>query len=177
LKVDRFKNRWSIEVVLVLLAVGTAVIEGLVPKPVPFLRFGLANVVTVAAIVRYGTRTGLMINILRSTGAALFLGTLVTPTYLLSLAGGITSAIVMGSLKRVLSITGISVSGSMASLLIQLLIAGILLPGLPVRELLPLVSIWGMISGAVTGIIAAILLRKGFPWLGEAGVDSPCLPT
>lgn len=171
---NKLNDHFQAEIILVLLAIGIGVLENIVPKPFPFLKLGLANVVTVSAIIRYGTMAGLRINVLRSTGAALLLGIIATPTYLLSLAGGIVSSIVMGYLRKLFSVTGISVAGSLCSLCIQLFLASLLLPGLPVGALaLPLV-VWGILSGAVTGIVAVVLLRKGFPWIREAGVDSPC---
>ncbi|MCK5065121.1 MAG: Gx transporter family protein, partial [Candidatus Fermentibacteraceae bacterium] len=84
----KLNDHFRVEIILVLLAIGIGVLENIVPKPFPFLKLGLANVVTVSAIIRYGTMTGLRINVLRSTGAALILGIIATPTYLLSLAGG-----------------------------------------------------------------------------------------
>ena len=92
-------NRIRIEVLLVMLAIGASVLENLIPRPIPFIKPGLANVVTVAAIVKYGFWTGLRVNILRATGAVIFIGTLATPTCLLSLSGGIASALVMGSVS------------------------------------------------------------------------------
>ncbi len=165
-------NRLRIEVLLVILATGAGVIENLIPRPFPFLKPGLANVVTVAAIAKYGFWTGLRVNILRSTGAALFIGTLATPTYLLSLSGGIASALVMGSVKRIFSVTGMSVAGSLGSLSVQLLTASLLLPGLPVASLVLPLSIWGTLSGTITGIVAIVLLKKGFPWIHNSGLDS-----
>ncbi|MCD4701803.1 MAG: Gx transporter family protein [Candidatus Aegiribacteria sp.] len=173
---EEMENRVRIEVLLVILATGAGVIESLIPSPIPFIKPGLANVVTVAAIVKYGLWTGLRINILRSTGAALFIGTLATPTYLLSLSGGIASALVMGIIRRIFSVTGMSISGSLASLFIQLLTASILLPGLPFESLLIPISIWGTLSGTITGIVAIVILRRGFPWIHNSGVDSTCLP-
>lgn len=161
------------EVLMVVLATGAGVIENLLPRPVPFMKPGLANIVTVAAVARYGMLTGLRVNLLRTTGAALFTGSLATPTYLLSLTGGIVSALAMGAFRKVFSVTGMSVCGSVSSLWVQLLEASILLPGLPVGVLLLPVSAWGFLSGAITGIIAAALLRRGFPWAGGEGVDSP----
>ena len=169
---DERINRVRIEVLLVMLAIGAGVIENLIPRPVPFIKPGLANVVTVAAIAKYGFWTGLRVNIFRSTGAAFFIGTLATPTYLLSLFGGIASALVMGSVKRIFSVTGMSVAGSLGSLSIQLLTASMLLPGLPTASLLLPLSIWGTLSGTITGIVAIALLKRGFPWIHNSGVDS-----
>ncbi len=169
-------NRTRIEVFLVVLATGAGIIEGLLPRPVPFIKPGLANIITVAAIAKYGIWTGLRVNILRATGAAFFMGTLATPTFLLSLSGGIASAIIMGSVLKVFSLTGMSVAGSIGSLMTQLLVASILLRGLPVSNLLLPLSIWGTLSGTITGIVAIVLLRKGFPWIESTGVDSTCVP-
>ncbi len=170
------KNRVRIEVLLVILAIGASVIESIIPRPIPFIKPGLANVVTVAAIIKYGFWTGLRVNILRATGAAIFIGIIATPTYLLSLSGGIASALVMGSVRRVLSVTGMSVAGSLASLYIQLLTASVILPGLPAGGLILPLSIWGTLSGTITGIVAIVLLRRGFPWIHDSGVDLVSLP-
>lgn len=164
-------NRLRIEVLLVVLATGAGVIEGLIPRPIPFIKPGLANVITVAAITKYGFWTGLRVNVLRATGAALFIGTLATPTYLLSLTGGIASALVMGGVKRMFSITGMSITGSLGSLTMQLFTASVLLPGLPAGSILLPLSIWGTLSGTITGIVATVLLRRGFPWVNDSGVD------
>ncbi|MEN8209416.1 MAG: Gx transporter family protein [Candidatus Fermentibacteria bacterium] len=170
--VEKRSDRVRIEALLVILAVGAGVIESVIPRPVPFIKPGLANVITVAAIVKYGFWTGLRVNILRSTGAAIFIGTLATPTYLLSLFGGIASALMMGSVKRIFSITGMSVAGSLGSLSAQLLSASVILPGLPAASLLLPLTIWGTLSGTITGIVAIVLLKKGFPWINKSGVDS-----
>lgn len=175
-RADTPRGRAGTEVLLVILATGAAVIENLVPRPLPFIKPGLANVVTVAAVVRFGLLTGLRVNVLRATGAALFMGTLATPSYLLSMAGGAASAAAMGVSRRLFSVPGMSVAGSLSSLWIQLLAASVLLPGLPVSSLFLPVSLWGFLSGAVTGIVAAVLLRKGFLSSAGAGVDSACAP-
>ena len=157
---------------LTLAATAIGVLEGLVPRPLPFLKPGLANVATVAGIVRFGPGMGLRINLLRSVGAALFLGTIATPTFVLSLAGGMASALVMGLARRFFSVTGLSLAGSLASMAAQLAAAGVLLPGLPVGRLVVPAAAWGTLSGVATGLAAAFLIGRGFPRLGADGVDS-----
>lgn len=157
---------------LTLTAIAIGVLEGLVPKPIPFLKPGLANIATVAGILRYGPWMGLRINLLRSVGAALFLGTLATPTFVLSLSGGLASAVGMGLFRRLFSVTGLSISGSLASMAAQLSAASILLPGLPIRALVLPAAAWSVLAGTATGLAAAFLLRRGFPWIGADGVDS-----
>lgn len=154
------------------MAVSLGVIEGMVPKPLPFLRPGLANIATVAGILRIGPGAGIRINLFRSAGAAIFLGTLATPTFLLSLSGGMASAAVMGSTRKLFSVTGLSLAGSLASIAAQLGAASLVLPGLPLRSLVLPAIAWGTLAGLITGISAGLLLRRGFPWTGYGGVDS-----
>lgn len=160
------------EVLLTLMAIAIGVLEGMIPKPFPFLKPGFANIATLAGIIRFGPWMGFRINLLRSAGAGLFLGTLATPTFALSLAGGMASATVMGLGRRFFSVTGLSLAGSMASMAAQLAAAGLLLPGLPLRALVLPVAAWGALTGTATGLTATILLRRGFPWIGGDGVDS-----
>ena len=159
------------EVLLVIIATGAGLIENLLPRPLPFVKPGLANIVTAAAVWKYGTMSGIRVNLLRSTGAAIFLGTLATPSYILSLGGGAVSAAAMGSVRRFLSVPAMSAAGSIASLMAQLILAGWLLPGLPLRPLVMPVVLWGALSGVLTGTAAAALMNRGFPWVGK-GVDS-----
>lgn len=156
---DEKTNRIPVEVRLSLIAVGIGILEGLLPKPVPFMKFGLANIITIIAVVRYGLLTALKVNLLRVIAVSLLLGTLLTPTFLLSLAGGITSAVVMGGVKKFFSVPAVSVSGSLASLYIQLSLVLVLFPDVPLRGLLLVVTVWGVLSGLFTGSMALLFLK------------------
>jgi heptaprenyl diphosphate synthase len=144
--------------VLVLYATALGVIDSLVPRPVPFMKLGLAKVAAVIAVVRYGFLKTLELNLLRVFAVALITGLLATPSFLLSLTGAVTSAVAMGSMRFVfgdrLSLAGVSVAGAVASLWMQLVVARIVLPGLPLQNIVLLLTLWGIISGAVTGLIA-----------------------
>jgi len=165
-------GRMKGEVILAIMAVAIAVLEGFIPRPVPFLKPGLANIATIAGILLYGPWSGLRINLLRCFGAAIFTGTLATPTFALSLAGGVASASVMGLFRQVFSVPGLSVLGSVSGMGAQLAAISIMFPGLPTRMLLAPVMIWAVAAGAVTGGTAAIFLRRGFPWVHTDGLDS-----
>ncbi|MCD6589166.1 MAG: Gx transporter family protein [Candidatus Fermentibacteraceae bacterium] len=144
--------------ILVLYATALGVIDSLVPRPVPFMKLGLANAAAVIAVVRYGFLKTLELNLLRVFAVALITGLLATPTFLLSVTGAVTSAVAMGSMRFVfgdrLSCAGVSVAGAVASLWMQLVVARIVLPGLPLQNIVLLLTLWGIISGAVTGLIA-----------------------
>jgi heptaprenyl diphosphate synthase len=152
---------------LALAATVLGVVDGMIPRPLPFLRAGIANVVTVIAAVRYGTGTALTVNLLRSAAVSLFTGTLATPAFALSLSGGVASALLMGLMAGLVparvSAVSLSMAGSTASLYAQLLAAMMMLPGIPAAALVIPLALWGAVSGCITGVIAVMLLRRGFP--------------
>lgn len=153
--------------VLLLVIAGTALgfAESLLPRPVPFLKPGLANIAGVIAAVTMGTRGALRVNATRSLAVALATGTLATPSFALSISSALSSAVLMGACSRLvpgrLSITALSVAGSAAGMAAQLLAACVILPGLPVRALMPPAAAWAVVSGAVVGIASASLMRSG----------------
>jgi heptaprenyl diphosphate synthase len=157
----------GIPVLLTLAATGIGLLETLLPRPMPFIKPGFANVVTVFAVLACGRGMAFRVNILRSFLVALASGTLATPSFLLSLGGGLASTAAMSMLvalvPTVLSVTGLSIAGSLASLGVQLVIAAAVVPGLPIRALVPAACIWGVLSGALVGMGAVLALRSDLP--------------
>jgi heptaprenyl diphosphate synthase len=158
---------FPLTVLLALAATLLGVVDGMIPRPLPFFKTGLANVITVIAALRYGTGKAISVNLLRSVAVSLFYGTLATPAFLLSLSGGFFSALLMGLLARLvprrISVTALSMAGSTMSLSVQLVSAVLILPGIPASSLVLPLAVWGVLSGAATGVVAALLLRNGFP--------------
>lgn len=159
--------------ILILTATALGVLDTLIPRPIPFMKFGLANVAAVIAVVRYGFLKTLELNLLRAFAVALITGLLATPSFLLSISGAAASAVAMGFFRQVLhdrlSMAGLSVTGAVASLWTQLLVAGFLLPGLPLQNIVLLLTLWGVISGTAVGLLAqkamgrnrnSVVLRK-----------------
>ncbi len=147
--------------VLILLAVALGVADSLLPRPVPFMKIGLANVPAVVSAVRLGMRRTLALNTARSLTVALITGSLATPAFLMSMAGAAASAVIMSAASRgypgLFSMTGVSICGACASLWGQLAVAAAVLPGLPVGALAFPVSLWGIGTGAVVGLAAGLL--------------------
>ncbi len=143
---------------LVVSATVLGVLDSMVPRPVPFMRLGLANIPSVIALVRFGWIRTLELNVFRAFIVALVMGTAATPTFILSLSGAAAAASAMGVIRRVLgervSIPGISVAGAVSSLWSQLLVAGVILHDIPVEGIVPLLSGWGVISGVLVGVLA-----------------------
>ncbi|NLP04743.1 Gx transporter family protein [Candidatus Fermentibacteria bacterium] len=159
---------------LALAATVTGILESFLPRPMPFIKPGLANVVTVLAVLSGGLYDGLRVNLLRSAAVALATGSLATPSFLLSIAGATASAAAMGFARPLvpgfLSVTGLSVLGSAASMASQLALAAAVIPGLPVAALVPVLAVWAAAAGVLTGILAAVLSRLAGGRFGGSGL-------
>lgn len=144
--------------VLLLTATALGVADSLIPRPLPFMKPGLANIASVLAVFRYGLLRTLELNLLRVFAVALITGLLATPSFLLSLSGAVASAVIMWLFIVIfgsrLSIVGVSAAGATGSLWAQLSVAGIILPGLPLRNMVLLLTLWGVVSGAAVGFMA-----------------------
>ena len=151
--------------ILILTATALGVVDSLIPRPIPFMKLGLANVAAVIAVVRYGLLKTLELNLLRAFAVALITGLLATPAFLLSISGAALSAVTMGLLRRVLSdrlsVPGLSAAGAVASLWGQLLVAGLVLPGLPLQNIVLLLTLWGVVSGLAVGLLAQKAMGRG----------------
>lgn len=142
-----------------------SVIDGLIPKPIPIAKLGLANIVTLIVILEGRYAAALEIVILRTLAAALVAGTALSLTHLLSFSGGIASVAVTclahRFLSRYLGPVGLSVTGALAHTLGQTVILA-LVYGMD-QGLLVLVSIFllmGTVTGSVIGVLAGRFLRE-----------------
>ena len=103
------------------------VAESLFPHPLPGVRLGLANIITVIAMVYIGPGSAIQLVVLRTLISSMVLGTFLTPTFVLSFSGGVTSALVMVLLYQLsrgggpfrFSLVGISVGGAVSHILTQ----------------------------------------------------------
>jgi heptaprenyl diphosphate synthase len=143
------------------------IVESAVPNPLPWLRFGLANIVVIAAIVLYGIKDGLMVSFLRTMVGSIVLGTFLGPGFWLSLFGGLASALAMGLMYRFLSsafsLIGISIVGAYTHSLIQMvLVYTFLIHRREIFYLLPIILFFSLTTGFVNGL-AAIFLVEHLP--------------
>ena len=104
--------------VLASLALGLSTLEGLFPisllVPLPGVKLGLANIVTVFALYELGAVPALVILFARCGLGSLFAGNV--SALLFSMLGGLCAMLVMIGLKhcRKLSIYGVSIGGAAA---------------------------------------------------------------
>ena len=149
--------------VLEALALGLSTLEGLCPLslivPLPGVKLGLANIVTVFALYQLGAGAALAILLTRCLLGGLFAGNV--SAMLFSLLGGVTAMLVMIALRRCrrLSVYGVSVGGAAAHNIGQMAAACITLGSTMVLGYLPFLLAVSLVTGTLTGFVTALLMR------------------
>ncbi|WP_398506826.1 Gx transporter family protein [Thermoanaerobacterium thermosaccharolyticum] len=127
-----------------------------VPIPVPGIKIGLANIVTLVTILMFGFKDSLIVVVLRTLLAQLLVGNITA--FLFSVSGGILSACIMYIVykrySRYFSLVGVSVFGSVAHNVGQLFVASIVINNFLIFSYLPVLMISGIIMGIFTGLVA-----------------------
>ena len=155
-------SKLTIASLMAALALIFSYIEVLIPFNfgIPGIKLGIANLVIIVALYYLGTRYALLINIIRILiGGLLFSGVF---GMLYSMAGALLSMLVMVLVKKcgLFSVTGVSMAGGVAHNLGQLLVAAFLVSNLKIFVYFPVLVISGVVSGAVIGILAYLVLKK-----------------
>ena len=131
------------------------------PVPVPGVKLGLANIITVYAMFRFGPRDTLLILLTR-----VLLGSFVTgavSALIFSLSGGLLCYLVMLALRRVLTERQIwvcGVIGAVAHNIGQILACVAVYQTTAVLAYLPPLLLSGIVTGLFTGLAATYLLKR-----------------
>lgn len=149
-----------------LVAMGTAmhVVEAMlsIPLPVPGVKLGLANIVTMLAVYLYGFRDGLTVALMRVVLGSLIGGMFLSPGFLLGLTGAVGSTLVMALLLKhtsCFSMIGISMAGAVGHNVGQLLAACLLLQSGAILYYLPVLLLVGIPTGIFTGFLLNSLIE------------------
>ena len=152
---------------LVLLAMLTAVamilsyVESLLPSVgIPGVKMGLANIAVIFALFRFGWKEAAALSLVRVVLVSLLFGSVGAMLY--SLAGAVLSLAVMALLRRTdrFSTVGISVAGGVAHNAGQILMAMLILQTRQLLGYLPVLAVAGIGGGILTGLAAALLIRR-----------------
>ena len=131
------------------------------PFPLPGVKLGLANIVTVYAVFRYRPSETAMIVTVRLLLGAIFSG---NPSALLySAAGAVCCLLGMLALRKILPEKQIwlcSVIGAMLHNIGQITAAVMIMRSFGVAAYLPLLLVTGSLAGSFTGLCAQLLLRR-----------------
>lgn len=150
---------------LAALAVGLSLIDAAIPTPLPGVKPGLANIVTLLVLARYGWTTAAWVSGLRVLAGSLLLGQFLAPGFFLSLTGALLSLGVL-ALTRYLPQNGFgpvswSILAAFAHIGGQLLLARAwLIPHDGVFLLTPVFAAAALVFGTLNGLIVARLLSE-----------------
>lgn len=132
-----------------------------VPVPVPGIKLGLANIVTMVAIVFMGTWNAFIVVVLRSILSSMFSGGLTV--MLFSVAGGLLSTAIMSVLynkfSKSFSIIGISITGAISHNIGQIAVAAIYMKDIAIFGYLPVLLVSGIIMGCFVGLCSSFLVK------------------
>lgn len=131
--------------------------EMFLPRTVPFFRLGLGNAVMLLALP-LDFSSFMLLSVIKAFTASLLAGTLFSPFFILSLAQSISSGLCMYVLyriisKKIVSLYGISIFGSAASAVVQIILASLYL-GEGTYALLAPMLYFSIFSGIVTAFMA-----------------------
>ena len=132
--------------------------------PVPGMRVGIANLAVVIALVLVGSYGALIVSIARVLIVGMATGSLLGPASLLALAGAVVAwgamvlAIRLG--RGAFSVIGVSLAGSFAHVIAQLVVASLLVGTLHPLALAPVSLAAALCAGAAIGYSAHLLLSR-----------------
>ena len=156
-------KRLALCAVLIAMALGLSYIERFIPLnllvPLPGVKLGLANIVTLTALYFLGGRTAFTVLVLRCCLNALFGGGVSGLAF--SLTGGVLSMLVMSLARKVpfLSIYGVSILGAATHNIGQILAAMLLFKSVYAASYLPFLLLVSLVTGMVTGTACAGCFR------------------
>ena len=140
-------------------------LETLIPLPSPWVKLGLANVMTLVTLVFMGFRDALTVTLLRVILGSILLGTFLSPTFFLSLAGGVASTFTMGMVyyhrKGPFSLIGVSICASYANTFaVVLCVYFFWIQQEFFFKLLPIFFTFALITGILTGVVGNFITKK-----------------
>lgn len=136
--------------------------------PVPGAKLGLANIATIIVLYVFGFPEALIVSTVRVFLAFLLMGRILQPSFYMSLAGAVTSTIVMTLVKKTnfFGPTGASLFGAVASVAAQVAV-GYFFIGEGLFVYLPLMLLLSVATGFVIGLLAKKFLDVSKGWLYE----------
>lgn len=141
-------------------ALGLTILENAIPSPLPGVKPGLANIVTLIVLARYGWRAAAWVSLLRVLAGSLLFGSFLAPGFFLSLSGAICSLAVLAVSQhlpqRWFGAVTHSILAAFAHIAGQMLVVYLwLIPHAGIAYLIPIFATAALVFGAVNGLIAA----------------------
>ncbi len=150
----------------ILLALGIVLnlAENMIPifTVIPGGKLGIANVVTMTAMVWFGPLTALLLGVLRSALCGIFSGAVTMVFY--GGAGTLLSVLVMWTAKKryreKIGMPGLSMLGAVFFNVGQIVVAALVIHNIQMLRYLPVLTLVSTVSGCVTGFVAEQILQN-----------------
>ena len=160
-------KKMTLLALLSAIALTIFMVEAQIPAlvPIPGVKMGLANIVTVFAVFALGPKDGAAVLFVRIFLGAVFAGNFSTILY--SAAGGACAIGVTILLKKILTDKQLWVAGSLGAVAhsIGQMAMAILLTGTPgLIVYLPVMIVISILTGCFTGLCAQFLVNRGSLW-------------
>ncbi|NLD98376.1 MAG: Gx transporter family protein, partial [Fibrobacter sp.] len=158
-------DEFSRKTTWLLLAIALNALELFLPRIpfLPWLKPGVANVVTIIWIIKYGPADAILYTILRSWISGFYFGFSFI-TLLLSLSGGILSTTVMGAVwvllgrRKLIGTVGLGITGAFFHNAAQLIVVYLTLThNISVFYQLPFMGIASLVFGGIVGLAVPAL--------------------
>ena len=142
------------------LAISLMWVEAALPSPVPGVKPGLANIVTLLVLRQYGFATAAWVSGLRVVAGSVLLGSFLTPGFVLSCAGALASLAALGIVQnlpqRWFGLVALSLEAAFAHIGGQLWVVSVwMMPGVNVWASSPVFALAAWLGGLVNGLLAA----------------------
>lgn len=138
-------------------------VEYAVPKPLPFMRLGLANIPVIFAVKSFRTRDIFFLILLKVLLSSFISGTLFSYVFLFSAAGSLASGLAVCLLHsllrkcgadRLMSNAGLCLAGALANNAAQIAVARAVIFGKQAYVIAPFLLASGLVSALMLGIFA-----------------------
>jgi len=146
-------------------ALGLTVLESAIPSPLPGVKPGLANIITLIVLARYGWRAAAWVSLLRVIAGSLLFGNFLAPGFFLSLSGALCSlavlAVSMHLPSRWFGAVTHSILAAFAHIAGQMMVVYLwLIPHSGIAYLIPVFATAALVFGTVNGLVAAQFMNK-----------------
>lgn len=152
---------------LTAIALTIFMVEAQIPPlvPIPGIKLGLANIVTVFVVFAIGSKEAAAVLFVRIFLGAVFAGNFSTIFY--SAAGGACAILVTILLKKLLTEKQLWVAGTLGAIAhsVGQMAMAITLTGTPgLIAYLPVMIVVSIVTGSFTGLCAQLLVNRGSLW-------------
>jgi len=153
----------TVDALLTAIALTIFMIEAQIPAPIPIpgIKLGLANIITVFAIFAYTPKDALSIPLVRVFMGSIFSGQISTLLY--SAAGGILCFAAMLLIRKILNENQLwvaSVIGAVFHNIGQIIVAIVVTGTVGIIVYLPILMVSGIAAGLFTGLCTQFLYQK-----------------